>query len=155
MCRSELYSSFCPASFEVGKYRVTINLFIKEIIVTSNNHSGKMPPSHHGNSVNFMLTLATWEQILISDVRHCGDARLQTSISAEFRGVRRVSYLMPFLPQALKLKTIVRGDAPTSLVTTGLCRKEVRLTSLKRLTALILILERTFEFFAVTKQLHV
>ncbi|XP_059406561.1 GTPase-activating Rap/Ran-GAP domain-like protein 3 isoform X5 [Carassius carassius] len=26
--------------------------------------------------------------------------------------------------QALKLKTIVRGDAPTSLVTTGLCRKE-------------------------------
>lgn len=27
--------------------------------------------------------------------------------------------------QALKLKTIVRGDAPTSLVTTGLCRKEV------------------------------
>ncbi|RXN10323.1 GTPase-activating Rap Ran-GAP domain 3 isoform X1 [Labeo rohita] len=28
--------------------------------------------------------------------------------------------------QALKLKTIVRGDAPTSLVTTGLCRKEVR-----------------------------
>lgn len=33
---------------------------------------------------------------------------------------------MPFLLQALKLKTIVRGDAPTSLVTTGLCRKEVR-----------------------------
>lgn len=92
---------------------------------------------------------------MISDVRHCGDARLQTSISAEFRGVHRVSYLMPFLPQALKLKTIVRGDAPTSLVTTGLCRKEVRRTSLKRLTALILILERTFEFFAVTKQLHV
>ncbi|MBN3274409.1 GARL3 protein, partial [Polyodon spathula] len=27
--------------------------------------------------------------------------------------------------QALKLKTIVRGDAPTSLATTGLCRKEV------------------------------
>ncbi|XP_077593596.1 GTPase-activating Rap/Ran-GAP domain-like protein 3 isoform X2 [Stigmatopora nigra] len=26
--------------------------------------------------------------------------------------------------QALKLKTIVRGDAPTSLVTTGLCRRE-------------------------------
>ncbi|XP_072310675.1 GTPase-activating Rap/Ran-GAP domain-like protein 3 isoform X4 [Eucyclogobius newberryi] len=26
--------------------------------------------------------------------------------------------------QALKLKTIVRGDAPTSLVTTGICRKE-------------------------------
>ncbi|CAH2329970.1 GTPase-activating Rap Ran-GAP domain 3, partial [Pelobates cultripes] len=26
--------------------------------------------------------------------------------------------------QALKLKTIVRGDAPTSLATTGLCRKE-------------------------------
>lgn len=26
----------------------------------------------------------------------------------------------------MKLKTIVKGDAPTSLVTTGLCRKEVR-----------------------------
>ncbi|KAM7368780.1 hypothetical protein PAMP_013087 [Pampus punctatissimus] len=32
--------------------------------------------------------------------------------------------LMPDLHKALKLKTIVRGDAPTSLVTTGLCRKE-------------------------------
>ncbi|KTG46823.1 hypothetical protein cypCar_00038974, partial [Cyprinus carpio] len=32
--------------------------------------------------------------------------------------------LMPDMPKALKLKTIVRGDAPTSLVTTGLCRKE-------------------------------
>ncbi|CAB1332490.1 unnamed protein product, partial [Coregonus sp. 'balchen'] len=32
--------------------------------------------------------------------------------------------LIPDLHKALKLKTIVRGDAPTSLVTTGLCRKE-------------------------------
>uniref|UniRef100_A0A674NHK6 GTPase-activating Rap/Ran-GAP domain-like protein 3 n=1 Tax=Takifugu rubripes TaxID=31033 RepID=A0A674NHK6_TAKRU len=32
--------------------------------------------------------------------------------------------LMPDLHKALKLKTIVRGDAPTSLVNTGLCRKE-------------------------------
>lgn len=43
-------------------------------------------------------------------------------------GIIAAFSLIPNLPlylQALKLKTIVRGDAPTSLVTTGLCRKEV------------------------------
>lgn len=89
LCRSELYFSFCPASFEVGKYRVTINLFIKEIIVTSPRWLN--------------ATLSSWQQREFNanisymganlDVRHCGDARLQTSISAEFRGVYAVCHI--------------------------------------------------------------
>lgn len=42
-----------------------------------------MPPSHRGNSVNLMLTLATWEQILMSDTVVMQDFRLPSVQNSE------------------------------------------------------------------------
>ncbi|KAJ3605989.1 hypothetical protein NHX12_028032 [Muraenolepis orangiensis] len=63
--------------------------------------------------------------------------------------------------EALKLKTIVRGDAPTSLVTTGLCRKESLLVATD--TAGVMLLDeqlaapaaQVFDKTLVVKQMHV
>ncbi|MGH0151348.1 UNVERIFIED_CONTAM: hypothetical protein FKN15_020380 [Acipenser sinensis] len=73
--------------------------------------------------------------------------------------------LMPDLHKALKLKTIVRGDAPTSLATTGLCRKEfkkVEIASRLGLIALSFVFVegqappvQVFDKTMAVKQMHV
>lgn len=67
------------------------------------------------------------EFVRIGQVTHTGTDNIQSSTVTLFISCTHHTLSCSLsVVQALKLKTIVRGDAPTSLVTTGLCRKEVR-----------------------------